>query len=84
MNLPDMSGFEVCRQIKGDPRTAAIPVIQVSATAVEVADRAHGLTQGADAYLVEPTRTRRAARHGDGRAALLPGQEARGADRRAC
>ena len=50
-----MSGFDVCRQIKTDPRTAAIPVIQVSATAVEVADRAHGLTQGADAYLVEPT-----------------------------
>ena len=50
-----MSGFEVCRRIKSDPRTAAIPVIQVSATAVEVADRAHGLTQGADAYLVEPT-----------------------------
>jgi serine phosphatase RsbU (regulator of sigma subunit)/DNA-binding NarL/FixJ family response regulator len=55
VNLPDMSGFEVCRLIKGDPRTAAIPVIQVSATAVEVADRAHGLTQGADAYLIEPT-----------------------------
>jgi serine phosphatase RsbU (regulator of sigma subunit)/FixJ family two-component response regulator len=55
VNLPDMSGFEVCRVIKSDPQTAAIPVIQVSATAVEVADRAHGLTQGADAYLVEPT-----------------------------
>jgi DNA-binding response OmpR family regulator/serine phosphatase RsbU (regulator of sigma subunit) len=55
VNLPDMSGFDVCRQIKSDPQTAAIPVIQVSATAVEVADRAHGLTQGADAYLVEPT-----------------------------
>jgi DNA-binding response OmpR family regulator len=55
VNLPDMSGFDVCRQIKSDPRTAAIPVIQVSATAVNVADRAHGLTQGADAYLVEPT-----------------------------
>jgi CheY-like chemotaxis protein len=55
VNLPDISGFEVCRLIKGDPRTAAIPVIQVSATAVEVADRAHGLTQGADAYLIEPT-----------------------------
>ena len=50
-----MSGLEVCRLIKSNPRTAAIPVIQVSATAVEVADRAHGLTQGADAYLVEPT-----------------------------
>ena len=55
VNLPDMSGFEVCRLIKSDPQTAAIPVIQVSATAVDVADRAHGLTQGADAYLVEPT-----------------------------
>jgi len=55
VNLPDMSGFEVCRRIKNDPATAAIPVVQVSATAVEVADRAQGLTQGADAYLVEPT-----------------------------
>jgi serine phosphatase RsbU (regulator of sigma subunit)/DNA-binding response OmpR family regulator len=55
VNLPDMSGYEVCRLIKNDPRTAAIPVIQVSATAVAVGDRAHGLTQGADAYLVEPT-----------------------------
>ena len=80
VNLPDMSGFEVCRRIKSDPRTAAIPVIQVSATAVEVADRAHGLTQGADAYLIEPDRARRAARHGDRRAALLPGPAARRAD----
>jgi serine phosphatase RsbU (regulator of sigma subunit)/CheY-like chemotaxis protein len=55
VNLPDMSGFEVCRLIKSDPQTAAIPVIQVSSTAVAVADRARGLTQGADAYLVEPT-----------------------------
>lgn len=55
VNLPDMSGFEVCARLKADPSTAAIPVIQVSATAVEVADRAYGLTQGADAYLIEPT-----------------------------
>ena len=55
VNLPDISGFEVCRLIKTNPETSAIPVIQVSATAVEVADRAHGLNQGADAYLVEPT-----------------------------
>jgi serine phosphatase RsbU (regulator of sigma subunit)/DNA-binding NarL/FixJ family response regulator len=54
VHLPDMTGFDVCRQIKADPRTAAIPVIQVSATAVEVADRAYGLSEGADAYLVEP------------------------------
>jgi CheY-like chemotaxis protein len=55
VNLPDMSGFEVCQLIKSDPATAAIPVIQVSSTAVEVTDRAQGLTLGADAYLVEPT-----------------------------
>jgi CheY-like chemotaxis protein len=54
VNLPDISGYEVCRQIKGDPATAAIPVVQVSATAVGVADRAMGLTQGADAYLTDP------------------------------
>jgi CheY-like chemotaxis protein len=54
VNLPDLSGYDVCRQIKGDPATAAIPVIQVSATAVGVADRALGLTQGADAYLTDP------------------------------
>ncbi len=55
VNLPDMTGYEVCRQIKNDPRTASIPVVQVSATAVGVSDRALGLTQGADAYLTEPT-----------------------------
>jgi serine phosphatase RsbU (regulator of sigma subunit)/DNA-binding NarL/FixJ family response regulator len=55
VNLPDMTGYDVCRQIKGNPQTAAIPVVQVSATAITVADRAAGLTQGADAYLTEPT-----------------------------
>jgi Response regulators consisting of a CheY-like receiver domain and a winged-helix DNA-binding domain len=54
VNLPDMLGYDVCRQIKADPATAAIPVIQISATAVQVSDRARGLTQGADAYLTDP------------------------------
>ena len=54
VNLPDLSGYEVCRQIKAEPATAAIPVIQVSATATGVTDRALGLTQGADAYLTGP------------------------------
>ncbi|WP_327121294.1 fused response regulator/phosphatase [Streptomyces sp. NBC_01341] len=54
VRLPDMSGFEVCEQIKADPRTASLPVIHVSATAIEVSDRAQGLHRGADAYLTEP------------------------------
>jgi serine phosphatase RsbU (regulator of sigma subunit)/FixJ family two-component response regulator len=55
VNLPDMSGYEVCKLIKDDPDTTAIPVVQISATAVQVSDRALGLTQGADAYLTDPS-----------------------------
>ena len=52
VRLPDMSGFEVCELIKESrPST---PVIHVSAHAVDVVDRAQGLTRGADAYLAEP------------------------------
>ncbi|WP_328618173.1 fused response regulator/phosphatase [Amycolatopsis sp. NBC_00355] len=54
VHLPDMSGFEVCERVKGDPRTAAMPVIHISATAIEVEDRTTGLDRGADGYLVEP------------------------------
>jgi PAS domain S-box-containing protein len=54
VNLPDISGYEVCSRIKSDPATAAIPVLQMSATYVEGTDRARGLEGGADAYLVEP------------------------------
>ncbi|MCX4744621.1 fused response regulator/phosphatase [Kitasatospora sp. NBC_01287] len=54
VRLPDMSGFQVCEVIKADPRTAHLPVIHVSATAIDVSDRAQGLYRGADAYLTEP------------------------------
>lgn len=53
VGLPDMSGFEVCERIKGDP-TWAQPVIHLSASAIRGADRAQGLNRGADAYLTEP------------------------------
>lgn len=52
--LPDISGFELCQRIKAAPRTADMPVIHVSATAISVADRTQGLDGGADAYLAEP------------------------------
>ncbi|GAA1792419.1 hypothetical protein GCM10009682_12930 [Luedemannella flava] len=54
VKLPDMSGFDVCERIKGLPEHAATPVVHVSAAAVNVVDRTHGLSRGADAYLVEP------------------------------
>ncbi|MER7205612.1 fused response regulator/phosphatase [Streptosporangium sp. NPDC000239] len=54
VRLPDISGHEVCEQIKADPVTASIPVVQISGAAITPADRAHGLERGADAYLAEP------------------------------
>jgi signal transduction histidine kinase len=54
VKLPDMSGIEVCRQIKNDPATSTIPVIQVSATFVTEKDQKSGLLGGADIYLTEP------------------------------
>jgi len=54
VKLPDMSGIEVCREIKRHPATRAIPVIQISATFVTERDRQVGLEGGADIYLTEP------------------------------
>ncbi|MGJ6960778.1 SpoIIE family protein phosphatase [Streptosporangium sp. G11] len=54
VRLPDISGYEVCEQIKADPATSFIPVIQISGAAITPADRAQGLERGADAYLAEP------------------------------
>lgn len=52
--LPDMNGVDVCRRIKNDPATGAIPVIQISATFVSARDEQEGLKGGADIYLTEP------------------------------
>lgn len=54
VRLPDLTGFEVCEQMKADPVHGATPVIHVSAAAIHAMDRAQGLERGADAYLVEP------------------------------
>ena len=55
INLPDMSGLEVCSRIKTSPTLDAIQVLQISATAVTDADRVRGLEGGADAYLAQPS-----------------------------
>jgi two-component system, chemotaxis family, response regulator PixH len=51
--LPGRSGFQVCRQLKGDPNTRDIPVIMCSTKDTEI-DKFWGLKQGADAYLTKP------------------------------
>jgi signal transduction histidine kinase len=54
VRLPDISGWEVCRQLKGSSDTASVLVLQMSATFVSQADTARALEGGADACLTEP------------------------------
>ncbi|MCC8368587.1 MAG: PleD family two-component system response regulator [Rickettsia endosymbiont of Oxypoda opaca] len=51
--MPEMDGFEVCRQIKANPETTHIPVVMVTALS-EVEDRVTGLEAGADEFLTKP------------------------------
>ncbi len=51
--LPDMSGIEVCRQIKANSDAKTIPVIMLTARGTED-DKVRGLGVGADDYVVKP------------------------------
>src|SRR5436305_14573025 len=51
--LPEMSGLEVCRVLKGDRATRHIPIVMLTARAEEV-DRIVGLEFGADDYVTKP------------------------------
>ncbi len=51
--MPRISGFEVCRRIKNDPKTAHIPVIMVTALN-ELADIEKAINSGTDDFLSKP------------------------------
>lgn len=51
--MPGLSGFDVCRELKSDPMTAAITVVMLTAQAQDY-DRDRGLAAGADAYFTKP------------------------------
>jgi DNA-binding response OmpR family regulator len=55
--LPDSDGIEVCKYLKGNPRTAAIPIIMLTARAEEF-DKILGLEIGADDYVTKPFSSR--------------------------
>jgi CheY-like chemotaxis protein len=54
IDLPDIDGFEVVRQLKQDMRTRDIPVIHKTAFYVDAEYRQRALAAGADDYLAEP------------------------------
>ena len=51
--LPEVDGLEVCKILRRDPATAAIPIIMLTAKAAEI-DRILGLELGADDYVTKP------------------------------
>ncbi|MEO8301378.1 MAG: PleD family two-component system response regulator [Rhizomicrobium sp.] len=51
--MPGMDGFEVCRRIKANPKTAHVPVVMVTALD-QPSDRVAGLDAGADDFLTKP------------------------------
>ena len=53
VNMPRLDGFAVCRELKGDPETAAIKIVMLTARGAE-SDRTRGREAGADDYFTKP------------------------------
>lgn len=51
--LPEVDGLEVCKLLRRDPKTSAVPIIMLTAKAAEI-DRVLGLELGADDYVTKP------------------------------
>ncbi len=58
VNLPDLSGVEVCRQIKADPALAHLFVVMASASQITSDQQSAGLEAGADGYIARPIANR--------------------------
>ncbi|MFQ3581442.1 MAG: response regulator transcription factor [Chloracidobacterium sp.] len=53
LNLPLMSGFEICRRLRREESTSHVPIIMLTARTDET-DKIHGLGLGADDYVTKP------------------------------
>jgi DNA-binding response OmpR family regulator len=54
INLPDMNGFDVCRQLKESPETAKVTVVHLTASSGTPEAAAKSATVGADEFLTQP------------------------------
>ena len=53
VSMPGMSGYDLCRKLRQDPRTVDLPVIFLTAKAL-LMDMAEGEDAGSDLYLIKP------------------------------
>jgi CheY-like chemotaxis protein len=54
IHMPHIGGWQLCRRLKSEPRTRAIPVIMMTADLIGTEDAEYGLSLGADEYLAKP------------------------------
>jgi DNA-binding response OmpR family regulator/two-component sensor histidine kinase len=54
VNLPDMSGFDIVRELRQDDRSHLLPIVHVTAASIHTRDMITGLEGGADSYLIHP------------------------------
>ncbi|HYD52887.1 MAG TPA: response regulator [Gemmatimonadaceae bacterium] len=57
VSIPKIDGWEATRRLKADPRTAAIPIVALTAHALE-SDRVMALQVGCDGYIPKPAEPR--------------------------
>jgi two-component system cell cycle response regulator DivK len=57
IQMPDLDGVEALRRLRADERTSTIPVLAVTAQAMQ-GDREHFLAEGFDCYLSKPVNVR--------------------------
>ncbi len=60
--MPEMDGYEVARQLRGDPGTMQIPILMFTAK-TQVEDKITGYESGADDYLTKPTHPKELTAH---------------------
>lgn len=54
INLPDIDGYQVCRELRSRRGTSELPVVHLTATFTDLADQDRGLSAGADSFLAHP------------------------------
>jgi signal transduction histidine kinase len=54
INLPDLSGIEVCRRLRASPSASSVLILQISASSTTAPHATAALDNGADSYLAEP------------------------------
>jgi len=54
VQLPDISGYQVCQSLKRDPESRATPVVMMSGRFTEPQDKIQGLESGAEEFFVKP------------------------------